>query len=252
MTDAFLCGGLLGDFVHSLYAVKHLCKLRGTRARLYIADTSYGIRRTNSFRFDLTSTYEYCKDLMFEQDYIDDFAILPRGFSESITSVDLWRDAYPYKTWSRLLSDFYNFPISNQYSWIDVKRTDERTSDAILVHRSLTRKTNRFDWGKVLNSGRRVLFVTTNNDLTEYHDFISCFPNRNVEPFNTTSLYDLAAAMRGCKMFIGNQSMPFALASALDVPRICELNPGQDETFYLGETEFTNNLWFEPEVELLK
>jgi hypothetical protein len=246
MNNRFLCGGLLGDFIHSLYALKNLCKQHDIRARLYIADTSYGIHRTNNFRCSIEETYEYCKDLIMSQDYIEEFAILPRKSTEPLINLDMWRDAREYKTWSRLLSEYYRFPITSPYRWIDVPTSNENTSDNILIHRSLTRKTNRFDWRKILDRNDKISFVVTGDDMREYEDFVSCFPKYNVGYIKTKTLYDLAAAMRGCKVFIGNQSMPFALASALDIPRICELNAGQDERFYLGETEFTANLWFEP------
>ena len=54
----------------------------------------------------------------------------------------------------------------------------------------------------------------------------------------------MAAAMNGCKLFIGNQSMPFTIASALDIPRVCELHHASAE-FYTGEHKYSDNIsWF--------
>ena len=60
MTLNFVCGGLLGDMIHSLYAVRGICRKQGAKTNLFIADSSYGIRRTENFKFDINSTYSDC------------------------------------------------------------------------------------------------------------------------------------------------------------------------------------------------
>jgi hypothetical protein len=237
--------------IHSLYAVRGICRKQGAKANLFIADLSYGIRRTENFKFDINSTYSDCCKLLMAQEYISSFSILPRDGVNELISVDLWRDAPQYKSWSLLLSEFYSFNIENPYSWIHVDLVDPNTHGHIMIHRSLLRRSNTINWRHLLSSENRFLFLTSKNNLSEYTEFVREFGCDHVKPYNVDTLWDMASAIKGSKLFIGNQSMPMALACALDVPRICELNPGQDSLFYFGETNYSKNISFQLKDGLL-
>lgn len=252
MTLNFVCGGLLGDLVHALYAVRGICRKQGVKANLFMADSSYGIRCTENFKFDINSTYLDCHKLLVAQEYIASFSILPRDGVDQLISIGLWRDAPQYKSWSLLLSEIYSFDIESPYSWISIDQVDPNTNGHILIHRSLLRRSNTINWRQLLSSENRFLFLTSKNNLSEYNEFVREFGCDRVKPYNVDTLWDMASAIKGSKLFVGNQSMPMALACALDVPRICELNPGQDSLFYSGEISYSKNISFQISEGLLQ
>jgi hypothetical protein len=245
----FVCGGLMGDFIHSLYAVRGICDKFKAKANLYIIDSSYGIGPSENFKFNLDITYNDLQKLMSIQEYVNYFSILPKNNIKDVISIDSWRNAKQYKNWSILLSEHYSFEIKTPYSWININTADLNTKNAILLHRSLLRRSHTINWKYILSSKNKFLFLTTKNNMAEYNQFINEFDCSYVEPYNVDNLFDMASAIKGCKKFIGNQSMPMALACSLDVPRICELNPGQDALFYFDEKNFSNNIKFKIDLE---
>lgn len=244
----FLCGGHSGDFIHELYAIKQLCKKHNTKANIYITQNL-----KEKFSFDINKIYLDFFKLVKNQSYVKNFYILDDNLNIEINyNMDLWREKEgDKKSWSVLLSEVYNFEIPKTYSWIEINQKDEKLKDSLLVHRSLIRKTHSFDWNKILSSKNKIYFLTTSEDNREYNEFKNNFNCSNVEPYIALNLWDMAIAINSCKLFIGNQSMPFALASSIDAPRICELNYGNDGSFYESETCHSKNISFEPKEELL-
>ena len=57
----------------------------------------------------------------------------------------------------------------------------------------------------------------------EYEKFKREF-NLNIRYHPTKTISDLASVIKGCRLFIGNQSFAFSLAEAMKVPRILEIH----------------------------
>ncbi|MCX7905430.1 MAG: hypothetical protein N2446_01855 [Elusimicrobiales bacterium] len=71
-----------------------------------------------------------------------------------------------------------------------------------------------------LDEDIKVCFVGTKE---EYERFVKIYPLRSrVFYYPTSNFLELASVIKGCKVFIGNQSSPYALAEVLKVPRIQE------------------------------
>lgn len=247
LTTNFLCGGHSGDFIHELYAIKQLCKKHNTKANIYITQNL-----REKFNFNIEKIYFDFFKLIKNQSYVETFDILNDNSNIEINyNMDIWRQ-HDYTPWSFLLSKVYNFEIPEKYDWIEIEQKDEKLKNALLIHRSLERRTNVFDWNKILSSNNKFYFLTTTENSKEYYEFKNKFNFFNIEPYFAFNLWDMAVAINSCKLFIGNQSMPFALASSLDAPRICELHHhGKDALFYESETSYSKNISFEPKEELL-
>ena len=69
------------------------------------------------------------------------------------------------------------------------------------------------------------------------------------EPYIVNDTYEMASAIKSSRLFVGNQSSPFALANALDVDRIVELCPVDADVFYRGEARYSKKIGFISEVE---
>ena len=109
-----------------------------------------------------------------------------------------------------------------------------------MIHHSDKRYNDFFDWYKVLKNEEEVLFLST--EMREYNIFP--YKTSNLKPLIVSNVQQIASVIKGCKLFIGNQSMPLAIASALDIPRIGILYPNSS-VFYMNEHSYSKNLsWF--------
>lgn len=88
--------------------------------------------------------------------------------------------------------------------------------DKIVIARSTRYNAPQIDYSFLQNYGNLV-FV----GLQEEYELIKLMIPQ-IEYIKTPDFLSLASIIAGCKLFIGNQSSPFALAEALKVPRILE------------------------------
>lgn len=239
----FIAGGMMGDFIHSLYVVKQLCAQNNKKANLFIAEGHGDV-----WRFDLNKTHADLKSLMNNQDYINNFGILnPTEFNEPAVNLTDWRktlihtDAGYEKCWSEVLSECYKFQILDEYKWLNASE-DAITKNKIVIHRSVHRHNGEFPWKKILDTYKNEEVVFLTSHITEWDVFPHKYGNIRLHQVSTVS--DMANAVNSCKMFIGNQSAPFSLACALDVPRLVELDY-DPAAFYMDEKKYSNKIsWF--------
>lgn len=240
----FFGGGMMGDFIQTLYAVKNICQQKNDKANLYIGNAG------DVWRFGLERTYNDLEKLIKSQPYINKFEIFPTGFTEPFVDLNTWRGTVATKhaqygsyntCWSEVLARDYHFAIPPDYKWLSVNENNEYTKNKVLIHRSKHRHNGNFPWAKLLNNIHdEILFITT---APEEWDM---FPLKraNIKPYIVNTITEMAIAINSCKMFIGNQSAPFSLACALDVPRLVELDY-DPATFYMDETKYSKNIsWF--------
>lgn len=240
----FIAGGMMGDFIHSLYALKNICEQKNDKANLYITDGHGG----DVWRFALQKTYDDLQELITSQNYINKFEILDiQNFKEDFVNLNDWRKNLEHtpagyvKCWSEVLSKCYNFSIPKQYNWINCNKVDINAQNKILIHRSLHRINGEFPWRRLLgNLQEDVLFLTSNEK--EWESF--AFKNNKISMHYVSSITEMTTAINSCKMFIGNQSAPFAIACALDKLRMVELD-ADPAKFYMDENKYSNNIsWF--------
>lgn len=242
----FITGGAIGDVIHQLYIVKNLCEINNDKANLFLVDSSYQIEHCIDYHTSLEKTYKDLYNLIIHQKYINCFRILPKTdvghFLKKTDFINLakWRVA-KYENWSNLLSKEYNFKIPEEYPWIFLNKKIENLSNTNVIHRSTRRHNNEFDWNKCIESfSGDTIFISSNEQ--EYVDF--CRVNSTIPFYKYEDIYDLALILNSCKLFIGNQSSPFALANGLDILRVCELYYNSYE-FYIGEEKYSENIsWF--------
>lgn len=244
----FVGGGMMGDFLQQLYAVKSICEQRGVKANLYISK-DYG----DVFTLGVDKAYQDLLELMLHQSYITSFQTSSEPADESFINLSSWREAAAtdfattgaYNTcWSEMLSKQFNFPIPTEYKWLNAINRNPETEGRVLVHRSKHRW-GGFRWEEVLNKiGEEVIFITSNPKE------IDIFPVKtNVKLLVVNTIAEMASALASCRYFIGNQSAPFSLASALDIPRMVELESGVWK-FYKDEIQYSQNLsWHLSEKE---
>lgn len=238
----FISGGHAGDLIHELYAIKNICIKHNDKANFYIVDESYNIPYCGGYNFSLQKTYEDSKDFIFAQEYINTYEILSNQKIDSYINMSAWRSMIGrFTIWTNLLSSFYGFPTDNAYPYAQVRKTDPTASGKVLIHHSGRRDNPLFDWGKIINQTNKDIFFIT-SDINEYHTFKS--RSEKIKLFLVSTFNEMAEAIAGSDLFIGNQSLPMAIACSLDHPRICEIH-GPSAEFYCGEQAYsTKYSWY--------
>jgi FkbM family methyltransferase len=199
---SFLIGPKLGDFFHSLYAVK--CLSNGFKSDVYITE---GL---DKFSNGLENTYNDIHDIVISQDYIDNFLIYDNKI-EDYYYIDYRNLDYLFKTtWYDIFQKIFN--ITNKFEnepWLS--SLNKLNENKIIISFSNGRYSDNYD--EILENilkNNNCIFISTN--IEEYNNFK--FKNL-VEFKKCNNFSELYSEIASCKFFIGNQSMPLALAHGL-------------------------------------
>lgn len=249
----FIACGMMGDFIHSLAVVKNICERDNAVANIYLSD-AYHLYGGDRWRFPIEKVYADVCALIIRQDYINTFTILPNNIilTQSETpyiNLNSWRKSimfdhskhgFYFRSWTTFLSDYYGYDIKSPYGWISLPDS-HLMKDKIIIHRSLHRHNPSFDWEALLSDiEEEIIFLTCSQK--EYDSFP--FKSENIKLKLVTTISEMAVCINSCKFFIGNQSAPFALASAFDVNRFVELDK-EPARFYMDENKYSDKIsWY--------
>jgi hypothetical protein len=101
--------------------------------------------------------------------------------------------------------------------WLEVK-PNLNLQGKMVCCRSTRYRNDSFPWDKIVNRFRdRIVFIGVHD---EYGDFVNSFGK--VDRHLSNNCLDIAQAIAGSDMFIGNQSSPFWIAAGLHHPLIQE------------------------------
>lgn len=233
----FICGGLIGDFIQCLFAVKHLCQANQVKANLYVTDNLlFGGDR---FKYSIDRVYSDLAPVILQQEYINSFDIF-KNQTNQLINLNMFRKSPLLfrNNWTEFLQHTFNFTFNPPYQWVTINETNDVFNDKILIHRSLKRQQPNFPFQQIIDKHKDQL-VFISNDVNEYN----AFPFKDQIPYHQThNLIDMYAAINSCKFFIGNQSSPYTLASSIDKLRVLELSEGPDKYSSLGEDKYTSQI----------
>lgn len=213
----FLLGGRLGDLIHMLYVVKN------TPGKHNIFITDRRDLHSDGFIYPLEKTIEELKLVLLQQEYVNSIQAYT---DEEVINLNLWRRFAYSDSWTNLLSKTFGVPVNNE-PWVKLKANGFEIFKT--VHCSIP-EARRGDWSKVdLTDG---IFIGTEQEKMAFgYDLF------NIEP---TNLFDMFQLVNQSKLFIGNQSLPLAIAHSLGVNRIAVLNE-VDKAAYIGEEKIYSN-----------
>ncbi len=125
-------------------------------------------------------------------------------------------------------------------SFLDVSE-HKKIKNKIVIIRSF-RFRNAFINYKFLQKHSDLLFIGLKN---EYDDFIKEVPN--AEFYDCENFLEMAQIIKSSKFFIGNQSLGYAIADGLNVPRLLENCP--DYSAVQPESELAYDFFYQPHFE---
>lgn len=240
-----------GDLINFLPGIKHVCQRDGKQAILILGLDinwqSVGQLTRKSPSTISKDTFESLRPLLLSQYYI---AQVVSWEEHDPLSYRLWCDFFKILRSPSEMIQFHNqhfphivdldkiyltptnIPYGNIHRWpwycypdmaCDLSKPwieiapDDSLQDTIVVNRTARSRNENINY-KFLR-GHKVIFV---GHVDEYEKFGIENELPDLIYLETRNLLELAIAIRSCKFFIGNQSLCFALAEAMKVPRILE------------------------------
>lgn len=217
----FYHSGDLGDIIYSLPTVRAL-----GGGRLYIGPaTRYPTRQRAS-----PETVRFVRRLLEMQPYIT--SVEYREDSCVVYDLNRFRDylmsesqllarGEPRRNLAEAHLLTFRQPLEECYKpWLTVDRP-VRTDRPVLIHRSARWRNPQFPWDRVMAlHGDRAAFIGLRSEYDEFVRNWGALPYFPIE-----DLLGMARLIAGCRLFIGNQSLPYALAAALHKDSLLEVWP---------------------------
>lgn len=234
-TISFKHSGNTGDIIYALAGIKAVCEKYEAKAILYVwldrpgfyyegAKHPLGTVIMNRHMFDMLLP------LLLSQPYIED-VLLYEG-QKIVVDLDLIRQDFcnmPYGHIARWY--FYRFPdmaCDLGHRWLHeirglINGVDDYTlSQSIVINRTSRYQNTHISYAFIQQYGKRletnIYFVGVEDEFNEMRKEIP-----NLQAIKCSDFLQLAWVIKHCKVFIGNQSMCYALAEGMKSPRILEV-----------------------------
>jgi hypothetical protein len=247
MNLKFKHSGASGDILYAMPAIKKACDTYDLQAVLYININAPNVGSNPAFKHAYGDVmlndyaYKMLRPLLMEFDFIYD--VLPYRNQRLDYDLDKFRSigmnlaAYDIKRWYALA-----FPELTNVNYSEPTLHLERSPyDYIVVNRTERYQNPNIDY-RVLNDYKGTIYFTGSSpEYTEFSKLVNC-KYLSVDNFSY-----LARVINNSKLFIGNQSMNFAIAESLKCRRALEICyyapnviPAGGEYYELWNTESLN------------
>lgn len=236
----YLIGGRLGDFIHSLSIPKFHYENSGIKSNILISNSG------DIFSNGLENTYKELIPIMESQEYVDTFKLYNNqtifldlsNFRQSLhIYTTCWNEIF-FKTYLPL----HNQEVPNEYTWLKATKIIPELKNTILVNRANRSPMNdstKNKWNKIFEKYPDFIFQFICSNINQYNDFE--FRNK-MNILYCPTLEELVNCIASCPLFIGNQSTPYAIASALNKNRIVELMDTIDSIHYINDIKYYKNM----------
>jgi hypothetical protein len=227
-------GGYSGDILYSLALTKHLSSVRERAIDYYIsrnrpANLLTGMSHPNGREFLMSdAAFRFLEPLLAVQPWINQVYFVT---DEQIPADALRLDAFRYAAGINLAAGnivdypgkLHGFCIDSSAPWL-VTRPVKDDPSALTLCLSKRYRNTSIDYSFVAQLPN-VRFIGLNE---EYEDFRARYHVPNVRYVACANALEFAEVIKSSRVFIGNQSMAFAVAEALKVRRAlesCEICP---------------------------
>lgn len=129
------------------------------------------------------------------------------------------RTARDFDSILKLHCDAFNLPLPTE-PWLTVESPIIVPNHPIVVNRTQRYLNHDFNWTRFIEKfHKKMLFVGTHQ---EYELLCGMAPTYKFDYYHTKDALELAQVIAGAKMFVGNQSLPLAIAHGLNKTVLCE------------------------------
>lgn len=244
----FLHDGNAGDVIYALPTIRAVKRLTGVPLHLFLnLDKPHKI--PSHYRHPLGGVmlngemFRMLHPLLSAQEYLDSCSV----YEQQPVDLDLntFRQAgIPLRSGN--IARWYNYitalhPDLSE-KWVDAE-PDPSAAGHLLIARS-SRYRNPFIDYSFLRHYENVLFVGVESEYMDIRQYIPAIRWVKVDDFMA-----MARLIAGARLFIGNQSLPYALAEAMKVPRILETSVEAPNVIPQGGKAF--DFYFQPHFEWL-
>lgn len=217
-----------GDVIYQMAGVRQVCNAQNARAEYYLwlnreSKLYDGAVHPYGGKMQTEYSYQMLKPLIEAQPYI---AFLKPWNGEQIqVEMDVIRQVnigLPYGCIGRW--QFMMFPDMNcdlGEPWLDVTGENPDVKDKIIVNRTSRYQNAWLHYYFLKNHQDRIIFA----GLSEEHAAFQKEWSLDIPYLQVKDFYELAVSLKSCKFFIGNQSMCYAIAEAMKIPRMLEICP---------------------------
>lgn len=220
-------GGHSGDIVYGLALARHLAAANSCLVDLYIAtdrptQLMPGMQHPNGQYLMSPAAFEFLQPLLELQPYIRRALFVAEA---EIPGDAIRLDPYRFVPGMNLLAGnianyaatLYGISLNVTDAWLSTRPV--KATGAVTVAMSKRYRNAAMDYS-FLARIEEVRFVGLPD---EYEDFKQRHRLPNLLHYKCASAIELAEVIRSSKVFLGNQSMPFAVAEALKVNRAVEI-----------------------------
>jgi hypothetical protein len=248
-----------GDLINFMPGIKHVCERDNKRAILILGLDinwqSVGQLTRKSPATISHQMFESLKPLLLSQPYIAqvlsweefapdtyklwcDFFKILRTPKEMIEFHNLYFE-HTFVDLDKIYLTPTNIPYGNIHRWpwycypdmacdlskpwIDVA-PDDSFQDYIVVNRTLRARNDSINYKFLRKFHKKIMFIGFHDEVFSFYQELNAGEDeiKSIQYYTPKNLLELAVIIRSCKFFIGNQSLCFALAEAMKVPRILE------------------------------
>lgn len=242
----FKHSGNLGDIIAALPVIKVL-----GGGVLYLSTKA--IDNQTWGRSFMTERYiEQIKPLLERQDYITSIKVWNN--EDYNYDLDSWRSG-KYNIHTTNLAEIqlkmFGLSFDLKKPWLTVDSADVFSSlDSLpqveykkefIISRSDRYLNDLFPWDDILSlfPKRKTLFVGLEKEY-------AAFNHSGIEFYNPKDILELASIIKGCKLFVGNQSLAWWLAEAVKVDRWLEVSPTWPNSMPLSNN---GKLFLNPKIQ---
>ena len=216
--------GNAGDLIYSLPAMRKAAEIKGEKVHLYLrinvpgqyAGMNHPLGNVQMNR----NIAEMLTPLLMATDFIGNCEITEQA-EQVDYNFDLFRKIHNY---TGHISQWY-FHVYPELTCdlsvpVEFNLSPGNIAFDIVLNRTSRYHNPTFDYSILKPYQERITFV----GLPQEFKVISAkLPN--IKHYEVDNFYELAQAINGCNLFIGNQSMAFAIAEQMKHPRILEICP---------------------------
>lgn len=217
-----LHSGNAGDIIYSLPTLKKMHELTGAPINFYLRLNQPLIlsgylshpmgnvmlnEKMAAMLSPLIEAQEYINSCLIYDDqkiHIDLDVVRSKTISVSSGNIARW-----YSYFTGVTPELWK-------SWLTVQ-PDKSYADTIILARSERYRNPAINYS-FLQGYNNIAFVGVKSEYDEMKKIVP-----NIEWVQVADFYQLAAIIAGCRFFIGNQSLPYAIAEGLKTPRILEV-----------------------------